>query len=77
MKASDFKVPFGPVRDQEEKVILLAPLYRGRRTSAGKHDPDPLKVTGFRTGKFVPGAIIERNGRRYVLQPDGSQHRIP
>jgi hypothetical protein len=68
-----FKVPFNKPGTQREKaVVLLNPTYKDR--SALK---DPMKPTGYKVGAFVPGAIIERCGKRYVLEPDGSQRRIP
>lgn len=37
---------------------------------------DPTKFVRVETIDFVPGAIIERAGKRYQLQKDGSQRRI-
>lgn len=56
----------------EMPVILLNPIYKDRSNLA-----DPMKPTGYKTGTFLAGAIIERCGRRYILEPDGSQRLIP
>jgi hypothetical protein len=39
-------------------------------------DSQTGKVIGLRTFDFKPGAVIERCGKKYVLQRDGSQRRI-
>jgi hypothetical protein len=68
-----FFVPYeNPGAHTEQPVVLLNPTYKDRSKSA-----DPMKPTGYKVGTFFPGAIIERCGRRYVLEPDGSQRRIP
>ncbi len=47
--------------------ILLRPLYR---------KSDPTRPAAYETCDFEPGAIIERCGKRYQLQKNGSQRRI-
>ena len=47
--------------------ILVRPLY---------HADDPMKVVGYESVDFVPGIIIERCGRQYEVQKNGSQRRV-
>jgi len=39
-------------------------------------DPKSGDLLKIRTCDFIPGLVIERAGRRYQLQADGSQRRI-
>jgi hypothetical protein len=59
------------LRKPTEKVsapqILVRPLYR---------KDNPIKPVAYQTIDFVPGAVIDRNGKRYQLQPNGSQRRM-
>lgn len=55
--------------DEVPKIpqILVRNLYR---------KDDPTKVVAHETVDAIPGIIIERCGKRYQLQKDGSQRRV-
>lgn len=56
-----------PDKGEGEPQILLEPIY---------DDKDPLKVVGHRTMNLVPGTVIKRCGKRYLVTAKGTQIRI-
>ena len=47
--------------------IMIEPMYRR---------DDEAKMVAVRTTRFIPGMVIERCGRRYVVDAKGTQKRI-
>ncbi len=55
------------LKPNSKPQILVRPLY---------HKDDPLRVVAHETVDFEPGIILERCGKKYQIQKDGSQRRV-
>jgi hypothetical protein len=60
------QVSFNPNQSDKPQILVREVFHRD----------DPMTPVGFETIDFIPGAIIERCGKRYELQANGSQKRL-